>query len=98
MPGFIAAVNTSITVPEGATELYYLNYLYGFCASATVFILLHLIFPSAPLDSFVKNSMTSHDAMYASREKWDNLQYESTSAFETGKDNNFGVKVQEDQA
>lgn len=95
MPGFIAAVNTSVSVSDGAIEIYYMNYLYGFFASAAVFVLLHKIFPSPDLDGYVQNSTTSKEAMYASRDKWDNTQHESGAIFETGdKSNNLCVNVE----
>lgn len=31
IPGFAAAVNTTLKVSDGAVELYYMNYLYGYC-------------------------------------------------------------------
>lgn len=76
MPGFIAAVNTSVVVSSGATELYYLSYLYGFCASALVFIILHKIFPARSLDDFVKNGMPAEETRHFYRTKWDNVGYE----------------------
>ena len=54
LPGFIAAVNESVAIPDGLTELYYMNYLYGFISSMLVYYLLHIVFPSQPLDAFVK--------------------------------------------
>ncbi|KAL6233633.1 hypothetical protein BDW75DRAFT_251916 [Aspergillus navahoensis] len=57
MPGFIAAVNTSITVSDGATEMYYMNYLYGFLASAAVHTFLHRVVPDQKLDAFVKDGI-----------------------------------------
>ncbi|KAJ9131029.1 NCS1 nucleoside transporter family protein [Pleurostoma richardsiae] len=94
MPGFIAAVNTSASVSDGATELYYMNYLYGFCASGVLFILLHKIFPAASLDEFVKNRMSPGETMFLSREKWDNLNYETGAILEgAGKDECGEVNV-----
>lgn len=76
LPGFVAAVSTSATVSAGATELYYMSYLYGFCASGVVFILLHRIFPVASLDMFVKNGMSPMATRMLYREKWDDIHYE----------------------
>lgn len=76
LPGFIAAVNTSVIVSDGVTEIYYLSYLYGFCASGLVFILLHRIFPAPGVDAFVKNGMSSAATRMLYREKWDNIHYE----------------------
>jgi NCS1 family nucleobase:cation symporter-1 len=71
LPGFIAAVNTSVIVPEGATELYYLNYLYGFLSSGLVYIVLHMVFPDASLNAFVKDSTSPQEAMVYYRRKWE---------------------------
>ncbi|RKU46126.1 hypothetical protein DL546_006888 [Coniochaeta pulveracea] len=85
MPGFIAAVNTSATVSSGATELYYLSYLYGFCASGLVFILLHRLLPAPNFDAFVRNSMSAEGAQMYYKEKWDDIQYEDGGVI-TGED------------
>ena len=77
MSGFIAAVNTSAVVSSGATELYYLSYLYGFCASGLVFVALHKIFPARSLDNFVKNGVSAEETRHYYRTKWDNIGYEN---------------------
>ncbi|KAF3002141.1 hypothetical protein E8E14_002811 [Neopestalotiopsis sp. 37M] len=71
LPGFIASINTSISVPDGAIELYYLNYLYGFLSSALCFALLHWIFPDAYVDAFVKGPETAKEIMYQHHLVWD---------------------------
>ncbi|KAH8655434.1 NCS1 nucleoside transporter family protein [Xylariales sp. PMI_506] len=73
LPGFIAAVNTNVTVPAGVTELYYLNYLYGFLSSALVYIVLHTAFPAPTLDAFVKDNMTPEQTMNYYRQKWEDM-------------------------
>ncbi|KAL4793049.1 permease for cytosine/purines, uracil, thiamine, allantoin-domain-containing protein [Aspergillus venezuelensis] len=69
MPGFVAAVNTSIHVSDQATELYYINYLYGFLVSAAVHTFLHWAIPDRKLDSFVKGATPAKEiqALYDSR-------------------------------
>ncbi|KAL4935176.1 hypothetical protein BDV06DRAFT_234578 [Aspergillus oleicola] len=69
MPGFVAAVNTSISVSDEATELYYINYLYGFLVSAAVHTFLHWVIPDRKLDSFVKDATPAKEiqALYNSR-------------------------------
>ena len=84
MPGFIAAVNTSVSVSDGAVELYDLNYVYGFFASGLVFVLLHKVFPSADVDAFVNGPATPEQIMYEARERWDDIEHE-TEAVEPAK-------------
>ncbi|KAK6212819.1 hypothetical protein LQW54_004908 [Pestalotiopsis sp. IQ-011] len=71
LPGFIASINTSISVSDGAIELYYLNYLYGFLSSAGCFALLHWVFPDACVDAFVKGSESVKEIMYQHHLVWD---------------------------
>jgi NCS1 family nucleobase:cation symporter-1 len=82
LPGFIAAVNKTATVSAGATEIYYMSYLYGFCASAVVFIVLHRIFPAPSLDAFVKNGMSATETRMFYREMWDDVGYEDEGVIE----------------
>ncbi|KAI1441916.1 NCS1 nucleoside transporter family protein [Annulohypoxylon stygium] len=76
LPGFIAAVNTSVIVPDGLTQLYYMSYLYGFASSFFAYALLHKVFPDIPLNSFVNGGGTAEQMMAISREKWDDVDYE----------------------
>uniref|UniRef100_A0A8H7NHT0 Uracil permease n=1 Tax=Bionectria ochroleuca TaxID=29856 RepID=A0A8H7NHT0_BIOOC len=71
LPGFIAAVNTSVTVSDGATELYYLNYLFGFLASGLLYWALHLIFPDEKSDEFVRNSQDAKTLQQLYHTRWD---------------------------
>ncbi|KAF3764076.1 NCS1 nucleoside transporter family protein [Cryphonectria parasitica EP155] len=71
LPGFIAAVNASVSVPAGLTKLYYMNYLYGFLSSGLVYIVLHRVFPSSKLSAFVKDSTTAEQTMAYYRQKWE---------------------------
>ncbi|KAI5456583.1 permease for cytosine/purines, uracil, thiamine, allantoin-domain-containing protein [Mariannaea sp. PMI_226] len=71
LPGFIAAINTSVKVPAGATELYYLNYLYGFLSSGLVYWLLHLVVPDQRLDGFVRESPSAKVLQEEYQERWD---------------------------
>jgi NCS1 family nucleobase:cation symporter-1 len=61
MPGFVAAVNASITVSDEATELYYINYLYGFLVSAAVHTFLHWAVPDRKFDAFVKDGTPARE-------------------------------------
>ncbi|KAJ1566723.1 hypothetical protein HK405_008688 [Cladochytrium tenue] len=71
LPGFIGAVNTSVVMPDGATELYYISYLYGFFASGLTFVLLHRLFPVRNLDSFVSSKETPEELMRFYADKWE---------------------------
>lgn len=79
LPGFVAAVNTSVKVPDGATEFYYLNYLYGFLASASVYSLLHFVFPDQKLDAFVRDSPSAKEVQQAYDESWAIVTAENSS-------------------
>jgi NCS1 family nucleobase:cation symporter-1 len=71
LPGFVAEVNTNVSVPIGLTHLYYICFLSGFCISAAVYCLLHWVFPAHRLDAFVKSNQSAEELMVESREKWD---------------------------
>ncbi|KAK2025445.1 NCS1 nucleoside transporter family protein [Colletotrichum zoysiae] len=83
MPGFVAAVDTSVTVSEGATELYYMSYMYGLLSSGLVYALLHKVFPAKALDSFVKNSPSARELQHLHRSKWDVTLAETTDVLES---------------
>lgn len=71
LPGFIAAVNLSISISDGAVELYYLNYMYGFMASAFVYALLHRLVPDQKLDAFVQESPPAKEVQALYDDRWD---------------------------
>jgi NCS1 family nucleobase:cation symporter-1 len=71
LPGFIAAVNLSVSLPAGMTELYFLNYLYGFLSSAVVYALLHRIFPARDVDDFVKNAPSAKEVQRHYTDRWE---------------------------
>ncbi|KAL3437841.1 permease for cytosine/purines, uracil, thiamine, allantoin-domain-containing protein [Aspergillus tetrazonus] len=71
MPGFVAAVNTSITVSDAATELYYINYLYGFLVSAAVHAFLHWLIPDWKLHAFVTDNTPASEIQELSNARWD---------------------------
>ncbi|KAF2194343.1 NCS1 nucleoside transporter family protein [Zopfia rhizophila CBS 207.26] len=81
LPGFIAGVNTSVDVPSGAIELYYLSYMYGFLSSGAVFVAMHRLFPAATMESFVKGSPLV-DVVRRTYQKWDNTHYETGEVLE----------------
>nr|XP_036579909.1 ncs1 nucleoside transporter family protein [Colletotrichum truncatum]KAF6787665.1 ncs1 nucleoside transporter family protein [Colletotrichum truncatum] len=71
MPGFVAAVDTSFTVTDGATELYYMSYMYGLLSSCVVYAALHRVFPARNLDSFVKNAPSARELQEFHLGRWD---------------------------
>ncbi|KAI3556416.1 hypothetical protein CABS03_03477 [Colletotrichum abscissum] len=71
MPGFIAAVDTSATVSEGATELYSMSYIYGLLSSGLVYALLHWLFPARSLNAFVKDAPSARELQGMQQSKWD---------------------------
>ncbi|CRK24231.1 hypothetical protein BN1723_013215 [Verticillium longisporum] len=71
MPGFIAAVTPNVTVTDGATELYYMSYIYGFLSAGTVYILLHRFFPAKAVDAFVRGSPSPKELREATYGHWD---------------------------
>jgi len=71
MPGFIAAVKPSITVPKALTHLYYLCFLSGFAISASLYVFLHFVFPAKASQAFVKNGSTPASLMRKYQERWD---------------------------
>ncbi|KAF2138171.1 uncharacterized protein K452DRAFT_291218 [Aplosporella prunicola CBS 121167] len=82
LPGFIAAVNTSVSVPPGATELYYISYIYGFLASGLVLALLHYMFPSPLQAQFTDQPIPPADIRRMYHEKWDVTLFETTEILE----------------
>ncbi|KAF5012671.1 hypothetical protein FDECE_1302 [Fusarium decemcellulare] len=83
LPGFIAAVNLSIKIPDGAVELYYLNYLYGFLASALVYTLLHRFVPDQKFDNFIRTSESAKTLQDQYGGRWDITYAESAEVSET---------------
>ncbi|KAK0662846.1 Allantoin permease [Lasiodiplodia hormozganensis] len=77
MPGFIAAVNPSTSVSDGATELYYLCYIFGFLASGFAYAVLHWVFPSGPLSEFVAQSTSSLELRRMYQDRWDVAMHET---------------------
>ena len=71
LPGFIAAVNLSISIPDGVTELYYLNYVYGFMASAFAYALLHRLVSDQKLDAFVQENTSAKEVQDLYHGRWD---------------------------
>lgn len=71
LPGFISAVNPSMTVSDAATELYYMNYLYGFLASAAVYSVLHWVLPDKKFNEFVQGGESAKEIQRLYNGKWD---------------------------
>lgn len=91
LPGFIAAVNLSITVADGAVELYYMNYLYGFLSSTLVYSLLHWALPDKKFDAFIKDSASAGELLELYHRRWELTVAEAESVDErvleqTGKE------------
>lgn len=58
-------------VPDGVTELYYINYLYGFLSSGLVYTLLHIVFPAREVDAFVKESPSAREVQRHYQDRWE---------------------------
>ncbi|TQV94190.1 NCS1 nucleoside transporter family protein [Cordyceps javanica] len=71
LPGFVASVNSSVSVPDSIRELYMTNYLYGFFSSGLVFVALHKAFPARAVDGFVKNEMAAAEVQRYYSDRWD---------------------------
>ncbi|KAL1849931.1 hypothetical protein VTK73DRAFT_9779 [Phialemonium thermophilum] len=93
MPGFIAAVSPSAKVSAGATEFYYLSYLYGFTASGLVYVLLHRLFPAPRLDAYVRGSQSPQELQALFRQKWDSISYDGDSVIEGAEKEQAGEVV-----
>lgn len=72
LPGFIAYVNPSITVPIGLTHLYYICFLTGMSISAAVYVALHYAVPDRRLQAFVNSAPPARQLMDEYRELYDN--------------------------
>ncbi|KAL1968643.1 hypothetical protein VTN77DRAFT_1469 [Rasamsonia byssochlamydoides] len=72
LPGFVAYVNPRITVPVGLMHLYYICFLVGLTISASVYCVLHFLFPAPAVNDFVRTAPSPSILMAESREKWDN--------------------------
>ncbi|KAE8441774.1 hypothetical protein EG329_004332 [Mollisiaceae sp. DMI_Dod_QoI] len=84
MPGFVASVQPSVTVPIGLTHLYYICFLAGFAISASIYCLLHIVFPAQGLNHFVTSSPSARALMAEYQERWDGETLEAAS--DIGKD------------
>ena len=92
MPGFVAAVDTSVTVSPGATELYYMSYIYGLLSSGLVYAVLHRVFPATALESFIRTAPSARELRELHLGEWDctlaetpNLQAVDAVLGHTGK-------------
>ncbi|KAF2009429.1 NCS1 nucleoside transporter family protein [Aaosphaeria arxii CBS 175.79] len=75
MPGFVASVNKSISIPDSLIQLYFMSYIYGFFSSAVVYVVLHVVFPAPSLDTFVKSEASATETIQKSKANWENLDY-----------------------
>ncbi|KAH6648198.1 permease for cytosine/purines, uracil, thiamine, allantoin-domain-containing protein [Truncatella angustata] len=71
LPGFIAAVDTSITVPNSVAEFYDLNCVYGFLSGALCYIILHGVFPASAVDAFANQSPEAKEMHRLHHIRWD---------------------------
>ena len=71
MPGFIASVNQSVTVPIGLIHMYYICFLVGFSITASVFCLLHFVFPAKQVVNFVASSLSAKILIADYQDRWD---------------------------
>lgn len=73
MPGFISAVSPGVTVPIGATRLYYICFLNGCAISALIFVALNYAFPAKKLKAYVHGPESWREARIEFRDRWDTL-------------------------
>lgn len=71
LPGFVASVNSSVTLPDSMRELYMTSYIYGFLSSGVVFALLHVVFPAHAVNNFVKDRQSAAEVQKHYSERWD---------------------------
>lgn len=79
MPGFVASVQPSVSVPIGLTHLYYICFLAGFAISFSIYCMLHFLFPAHGLNEFVSSSPSARALMVEYQEKWDSESSEAVS-------------------
>jgi nucleobase:cation symporter-1, NCS1 family len=92
MPGFISAVSPGVTVPIGATRLYYICFLTGVAISATTFVALNYIFPAKKLKAYVNDSQTWREARIEFRDRWDALA-DASAGLQPGKGEDREIEV-----
>ncbi|RYP11800.1 hypothetical protein DL765_007592 [Monosporascus sp. GIB2] len=71
MPGFAAAMNSSVQVTDGATKLYYMSYIYGFLSSGAVYAALHWAFPADACSAFVRDAPSAKEVRQMYLGNWD---------------------------
>ena len=81
MPGFIVAVQLSVTVPVGLTHLHYICFLAGFAISAIIYCALHFVFPAHASKQFVAEDLSARELM---REYGESSEFVSDVDKETG--------------
>jgi len=93
LPGFIASVNSNVSVPIGLTHLYYICFLAGFAISASVYCFLHLVFPARRLQDFVVHAPPAKVLMEEYRSACDAAD---TRIGEVVEDEPLGVEIEVD--
>ncbi|RYP71977.1 hypothetical protein DL770_008039 [Monosporascus sp. CRB-9-2] len=71
VPGFVAAVNASVQITDGMTELYYMSYIYGFLSSGVVYAALHWAFPADACSAFLRDAPSAEEVRRKYLDKWD---------------------------
>ena len=71
LPGFVSSIDLTLSFPIGLTYLYYICFLVGFAISASVYIVLHKLFPAHATQAFVKDAPVPAVLMREYRDSWD---------------------------
>ena len=71
LPGFVATVNASVTVPMGLLHLYDICFLVGFAICSSLYCFLHYVFPARKVQDFVTNAPAARVLMRIHREDTD---------------------------
>lgn len=75
-----------MTVSSGATELYYMNYLYGFLSSAAVYSVLHCVLPDNKLSDFIHSGDSVKETQQLYHGRWDVTLAEAPDVLDRGFD------------
>ena len=95
MPGFISAVSPGVTVPIGATRLYYICFLNGCAISALIFVALNYAFPAKKLKAYVRGPESWREARIEFQDRWDALADDHDAAARRNSAKEFDEVVQE---
>lgn len=90
MPGFVAAVNSSVTVSIGWTRLYYISFLVGTAISALTYSALHYFFPAPSVKDYLLQAPPRRVVQAQFTAKWDGE--EVTQYFDRPKEDQVVVE------